>query len=192
MSLQLNDGTEPENLEVRTYPWHEHVFDYPGTVIIGDYIFQIDAFLGTAKKVVEIKRSSGRPESWGLLRKNASSLLVVSTLGWSRSRSHPLFVKMGAYKLSMDDFLCVTTYVLTNFNLIDHDPRIHFVEWIRSHDVTLLKSLNDSDPRIAFIKRVIELQNVKGFPAYTCGKLANPYERRLATKEEVAYLKSNR
>jgi len=41
-------------------------------------------------------------------------------------------VFLGDYEISMEDFLVAAYYVLTNTNLKDKDPRLQFVECVRS------------------------------------------------------------
>ena len=39
-------------------------------------------------------------------------------------------VHLGDYEISMEDFLSVVRYVLTNLN--PNDPRLRFIKWVRS------------------------------------------------------------
>lgn len=45
-------------------------------------------------------------------------------------------VFFGDYEISIEDFLIAAHYVLTNTNLSKNDPRLQFVECVRSMQVT--------------------------------------------------------
>ena len=45
-------------------------------------------------------------------------------------------VLLGDYEITMEDFLIAVHYVLTNTNLTEGDPRLQFVECVRSMQVT--------------------------------------------------------
>lgn len=55
--------------------------------------------------------------------------LLVETWG---SNGHELEVLLGGYVISLADFLVAAEYVLTNTDLEPGDPRLQFVERIKS------------------------------------------------------------
>ncbi len=55
-------------------------------------------------------------------------------------------VRIGDYRLSLKDFLCVAEYVLTNTDLESHDPRLQFVERVKA--LTVCSGYNSGGQRL--------------------------------------------
>lgn len=56
--------------------------------------------------------------------------LEVKTWGFGKDVVH-----FGDYEVSIEDFLIAAHYVLTNTNLTENDPRLQFIECVRSMQV---------------------------------------------------------
>lgn len=66
-----------------------------------------------------------------LLRgKNTTPGLEAKTLGMGILQADVVF--LGEYEIGIKDFLALTEYVLTNSNLYLEDPRLDFVEKMKS------------------------------------------------------------
>lgn len=58
--------------------------------------------------------------------------LPVKTFGIPGGINGKDVVFLGDYEISIEDFLIAAHYVLTNSNLTENDPRLQFVECVRS------------------------------------------------------------
>lgn len=190
MSLLLNLGTTPNGLEVRTQGWQTYMYDHPGSLVLGDYSFPVANFLSAAKHVLNARQHSTEGPSWTIEARKPHTQIVVSILGWEVGKGTPSHVEVGEYTLSLEDFLATTEYLLRNFNLNDSDPRVDFVHWVKQTENARKVILSEDDPRCLFMDRVVVLEPIQGYPAYYKGKLLNPNDRRLGTKDEADLFKT--
>lgn len=137
MTLILNGGTQPENLEVR--------FGFSPDVEIGDVDLPLKDFLLLASQVLtgtNLMRADPRQafarvvallseeSGFNAGRRRLGSRIPFRFEGGQDTEQR--FVDVGkGYLLSLRDFLVTAFYVLTNSDLVPDDPRLRFVQHVK-------------------------------------------------------------
>lgn len=56
---------------------------------------------------------------------------IMVNRGQLRIKSHEFVIFFGKYEISMETFVTIAKYLMTNTDLVKNDPRLGFVDWIK-------------------------------------------------------------
>lgn len=165
MSLELAH-TKPGPIEASTRDSLIH---------LDEYTYTIPTFLENVKKVFV-----GETKRWILPQAGRGMREVPMFVIFKNDLIES--VALGGHVIDFSDFLFLVEYVLTNTNLDKDDPRVPFVDFVKSIDRT--RSYMETTSWERFVESVSILKVSDGYPSFTYGKRTNTGAKRLAYQFE--------